>query len=1140
MKFRPTVPSFVVAGVVLCLTSTRPASGQTFELDPVSIGPNGAIVAQATPGYKAGRDFATDVIGDPWDFEQATDYNFLYSIDNCICKPAWVPMPTVASGYFRGISQSTAPKISMQFEGVLGAANSLYRTGVRYPIDGNTFKRLAFRIRRNVAYVPEELLSTVWFTATQRIAGEFGVRYFTSVNYDPHVNRYENQMPLGAQGRANEWQIYKIDLTLGAGSPMFTGHPWSGTIRGFEFYTGSGAHAQGSIVDLDWVRLYEPGVAVASLSFTGFKSGNVITVTAKHTETGDTIQVFPDDGTTESRFANGTFAWDYGFLPPGTWTITATGLNTQNQTRTITQTLVIDAPPVLEVVEPDVKGGRDFARAVIGDAWDLSNVEDVTRYGRLQQITNPVFGDNGLTGGTTGGAGTGQPSDSSVLFLDDAGKTPGTEFTIDANTYYRLSFTLEYTDRKDLTGWQALSDEWGGVLRVIWRPPHAPSYTDMQDVVIMDGGPQDFALDLRELTTTGPNGEPGLEPHSQYLWQGSIGTFRIDIEEALRPRSFKLSNVRLAADDEPNGNGFFVIRWRTPDATYSRGLADAAGSDATVRLYWDTDRVAGNGRTLITQGIAASTGAYSWNVAGLVPGAYWIYVEVTDGAGQTQGRYSSGPVRILTTFSAPTDNDADGMSDAWEAKYSVTSPTDDPDEDGISNREEYQQGTNPLLSNTWTLPEGSTGFFTERLALANPDDADAGVSISYLRDDGSPPVVRDYIVPKKGRLSVEVNSVNGLASTAVSAVLNTTSSGIIVERTLFWGDQLYGGHTGKGLTAGRTNWYLAEGDANVFDTFILLANGGTQSATVTATYLLESGQTAVRTYTVGAKQRVTIYANDVVGDNGVPLKGKSFSTTISSTAPIHVERAMYYSTGGKFWNVGHGSAAVYDPSPSWFVAEGHTGPFFDVYLLLANPGNTAVTATVRYLLPGGRVYTRNYSLPKTSRKTLLVDQELLELDPTLTETDVSAAISATGDIIVERAMYWPYDFTQWYEAHASAGVTQTGVQWGLAEGEYGGSRAFETYILIANPSTQAANVQVTLLRAGGLAPLSRTVTVPGNSRATVSAGEFVGAGLQSGERFGALVTSTNNTPIVVERALYWNGGNVFWGGGTNETAVRIK
>ena len=37
-----------------------------------------------------------------------------------------------------------------------------------------------------------------------------------------------------------------------------------------------------------------------------------------------------------------------------------------------------------------------------------------------------------------------------------------------------------------------------------------------------------------------------------------------------------------------------------------------------------------------------------------------------------------------------------------------------------------------------------------------------------------------------------------------------------------------------------------------------------------------------------------------------------------------------------------------------------------------------------------------------------------------------------------------------------------------------------------------------------------------------------------------LVESLNGVPIVVERAMYWNGGGEFWGGGTNETGFRIR
>lgn len=53
----------------------------------------------------------------------------------------------------------------------------------------------------------------------------------------------------------------------------------------------------------------------------------------------------------------------------------------------------------------------------------------------------------------------------------------------------------------------------------------------------------------------------------------------------------------------------------------------------------------------------------------------------------------------------PTDNDGDGMPNEWELQYGfdINDPSDaneDPDGDGLTNLEEYQLGTNPLLKDT--------------------------------------------------------------------------------------------------------------------------------------------------------------------------------------------------------------------------------------------------------------------------------------------------------------------------------------------------------------------------------------------------------------------------------------------------------
>ena len=44
----------------------------------------------------------------------------------------------------------------------------------------------------------------------------------------------------------------------------------------------------------------------------------------------------------------------------------------------------------------------------------------------------------------------------------------------------------------------------------------------------------------------------------------------------------------------------------------------------------------------------------------------------------------------------------------------------------------------------------------------------------------------------------------------------------------------------------------------------------------------------------------------------------------------------------------------------------------------------------------------------------------------------------------------------------------------------------------------------------------------------------------AGERFGAVVESLDEVGIVVERAMYFSTGGVFWSGGTNAAAVRLR
>ena len=78
---------------------------------------------------------------------------------------------------------------------------------------------------------------------------------------------------------------------------------------------------------------------------------------------------------------------------------------------------------------------------------------------------------------------------------------------------------------------------------------------------------------------------------------------------------------------------------------------------------------------------------------------------------------------------------------------------------------------------------------------------------------------------------------------------------------------------------------------------------------------------------------------------------------------------------GQVFAAGHASAGVTAAATSWFLAEGATGDFFDMFVLLANPTTTAADVEIRYLLTTGEVLTKSYTVAPESRRTIYVDGE---------------------------------------------------------------------------------------------------------------------------------------------------------------------
>jgi uncharacterized membrane protein len=441
------------------------------------------------------------------------------------------------------------------------------------------------------------------------------------------------------------------------------------------------------------------------------------------------------------------------------------------------------------------------------------------------------------------------------------------------------------------------------------------------------------------------------------------------------------------------------------------------------------------------------------------------------------------------------------------------------------------------------LAEGATSaFFDTRIALLNPNSTVASVSLHYLPSSGSP-ITQALTVPARTRITVNPKLVPGLAAAEFSTVVQSSRE-LVVDRTMSWDATGYGSHSETAVRAPATTWYLAEGATiGGFDLFYLLQNPAATPTTVEVRYLRTVGPPLVKTYTLPPNSRTNIWVNveDFPG-MGKALAAAEFSAVIESQddTPIIVERAMYRSNQGRTFNAGHESTGVSAPATNWFLAEGATGSYFDMFVLIANPTATDAQVTVTYLTIDGTTYSRSMVAAANSRSGIWVDEEEFSGVPgkPLANAAVSTTVTSTNGVplVVERAMWWPGDSNTWHEAHNSAGATATGVRWAVAEGEVGGARAHETYLLIANTSSFAGSATVTLLFEDGTST-SRTYALPPSSRTNVAVGPSFGSNVTD-RRFGAVVESTGSAPaqIVVERAMYSGG----FAAGTNALATKLQ
>jgi subtilisin-like proprotein convertase family protein len=318
-------------------------------------------------------------------------------------------------------------------------------------------------------------------------------------------------------------------------------------------------------------------------------------------------------------------------------------------------------------------------------------------------------------------------------------------------------------------------------------------------------------------------------------------------------------------------------------------------------------------------------------------------------------------------------------------------------------------GTAVAPANQWLFAEGSQGYFSTFVLLANDNDDAADVTLTFLLEGGGP-VVHQVTVPAKARHTIHAGDLPALVNQSFG--INVTSNRpIIAERAMYLpGARLFeGGHGSAGVNRPSRTWFLSEGATGpFFECYMLLSNPNAIQATVTLTYLLPTGDTVTQNVVVPANGRTTINVETV----DPQLANVPVSTTVVSNFEIVVERAMYWPDISVGWQETHNSFGVAETGLRWGIADGRIGGErqHETYILLANPNPVPAEVSVRFLKPG-LIVTRTYVLNPTSRLNVWVSQDVPELGAGAFGADVR--VLNYQPIAVEKALYWNADGVAW-------------------------------------------------------------------------------------------------------------------------------
>lgn len=523
-----------------------------------------------------GVEFSVYVKGNRWDMSDATDV--------ITSESGFLSNETFSNGIYRATSiENASPdgltdaKFFLTFPGLPSAVFSI-ESGQRFPIDTSEYSKLTLKIRH--------LDSSGIPTNSNHPVQVFFFEDEKSTR-DATFGFTKSQMVMSD----GDWHIVEIDM-INDLSPA-SAYSWTdfNYVKGLRIDPTAYTDTR---IEVDWIRLTGTGDTSTRFNVSWSGGDGPYSVAAKRQN--DIAVLMATDVEVSSMNI------DFSMLPPGEYVIE---VSDQQETGTSTGSLQINEAPLIEFLQPDIKGdvAQRYSLIETGNPWGPVDAGDVTSTKQLSAISYSSP-EGSLTATSTG-------SDSHVLLNTPVG--------IDTLKYRMLSFTLLVGGERDIG--------LGSVARVFWGDGPIGAKTS-EDIIVQEGLNTYELGDMRELR---------VEGGSSGQWQGAPTFFRLDPHEFSSPRDIRIDNVTLAPVDTADPT--FLVTWQDSDPD----------DNASIDLYADLDTIPGNGNEeMIASGIAEDTSIDSLNWTAtdhVTEGEYHIYANIDDGFNQVT-RYATGPITV--------------------------------------------------------------------------------------------------------------------------------------------------------------------------------------------------------------------------------------------------------------------------------------------------------------------------------------------------------------------------------------------------------------------------------------------------------------------------------------------------------------